>query len=223
MDKEQIFNRLRKQSPASLLGVLLVAYDEMNEQQRLKVFAPFAPRSKPSKPSKEDGRKLLKEIREFRQQSFDGVFYAPFDINSKNWTHIPEETEEWFDRIGALLEASVKLTEQGEHATAVECFTILYELIEAMSNGEDIVFADEYGTWMIHDDEKKRVKAYLTSLAAVSSAESFAAAAAPLIKHDSYYSFSAKAYAAARRVANKEQRVRLQEEIERQNIRLPDK
>jgi hypothetical protein len=223
MDKEQIFERLRKQSSASLLGVLLVAYDELNEKQRQKVFGPFAPRSKPPKPSKDDGRKLLNEIKKFHQQSFGGVYYAPFDINSKNFSHVPEETEEWFDRIGELLEASVKLTEQGEHSTAVECFTILYELIEAMSNGEEIVFADEYGSWMIHDDEKKRVKAYLTSLAAVSSAESFAATAATLIKHDSYYSFSAKTYAAARRVANKEQRVRLQEEIERQNIRLPNK
>lgn len=52
MDKEQIFERLRKQSQASLLGVLLVAYDEMNEKQRLKIFGPFASRSKTLKPSK---------------------------------------------------------------------------------------------------------------------------------------------------------------------------
>jgi hypothetical protein len=192
----------------------------MNASQRRRVFGEFTrqPKSSPAQ-----GQKLLKEIEKFREESFNGIYYAPFDINSKNWTHIPEETEEWFDRVGELLEASAKLTEQGDHAKAVECFTILYELIGAMERGEDIVFADEYGSWMISGDEKKCLKAYITSLAAVSSAEAFAAVAAPLIKRDSHHSFSDQVYAVARRVANKEQRARLQEEIERQNIRIPDK
>jgi len=220
MDKRQLFEVLKKQNSANLLKLLQAAYDEMNTSQRRRVFGEFA---RQSKPSTVEGQKLLKEIKKFHQQSFDGVYYAPFNINSKNWTHIPEETEEWFDRVGALLEASAKLTEQDEHAKAVECFTILYELIEAMESGEDIVFADEYGSWMISGDEKKCLKAYITSLAAVSSAEAFAAIAAPLIKRDSHHSFSAQAYAVARHVANKEQCARLQEEIKRQNIRVPDK
>jgi hypothetical protein len=36
-----------------------------------------------------------------------------------------------------------------------------------MERGEEIVFADEYGSWMIPGDEKTFVQAYVTSLAAV--------------------------------------------------------
>jgi curved DNA-binding protein CbpA len=220
MDKRQLFEVLKKQNSADLLSLLQAAYDELNASQRRRVFGEFAQRSKPSTV---EGQKLLKEIRKFHKESFDGVYYAPFNINSKNWTHIPEETEEWFDRVGALLEASAKLTEQGEHSKAVECFNLLFELIEAMESGDEIVFADEYGSWMISGDEKKCVKAYISSLAATTSPEEFVAATTPLIKRDSHQSFYTKAYTAALSVANKEQRAHLQEEIKRQNIRVPDK
>lgn len=220
MDKRRLFEVLKKQNSAILLKLLQAAYDEMNTSQRGRVFGEFAQQSKPSAV---EGQKLLKEIKKFHKESFDGVYYAPFDINSKNWTYIPEETEEWFDRIGELLEYSSKLTELGEHSKAVECFNLLFELIEAMESGDEIVFADEYGSWMISGDEKKCIKAYISSLAATASPEEFAAATAPLIKRDSRQSFFAEAYAVALRVANKEQLALLLDEIKRQNIRVPEK
>jgi hypothetical protein len=44
-----------------------------------------------------------------------------------------------------LLEGSRKLTAQEEHALAVECFGLLYEFIDHMEKGEEIVVADEVG------------------------------------------------------------------------------
>ncbi len=38
---------------------------------------------------------------------------------------------------------------------AVQCFKLLHELIDKMEDGDEIVFADEYGTWMITGDEKR--------------------------------------------------------------------
>ena len=43
-------------------------------------------------------------------------------INSKNFSHIPDKTDEWFDRLGDLLKDACKLTRQGDHAGAVACF-----------------------------------------------------------------------------------------------------
>ncbi len=88
-------------------------------------------------------------------KSMAGVYYAPFKINSKNWSHIPDETREWFDRLGDLLQASAQLTAQGNHLHAVACFGTLYTLIAAMEDGEEIVFGDEIGSWMIPGDEKQ--------------------------------------------------------------------
>jgi hypothetical protein len=147
------------------------------------------------------------------------VYYAPFNINSKNWMHVPEETKEWFEELGDLLQSSVQLTVQNDHLHAVACFGILYQLIEAMENGEEIVFSDEIGSWMIPGDEKECIAAYMTSLAATATPEEFTTTALPLLRRDSWQSFSTQAYPSAIRAADKAQREYLEAEIKRQKIR----
>jgi hypothetical protein len=220
VNEQRLFAFLKRKSAASLLDLLQHAYREMDVTQRQTVFAAVV---KEIPPSAVDGKDLLKRVTQFHRDSLAGKYYAPFELNSKNYTYIPDETEEWFESLGDLLEDSRKLTKQGEHALAVECFGLLYELIEHMEKGDEIVFADEVGSWMIPGDEKQCIAAYLSSLAAVASPESFTATVLPLIKRDSTYSFSGQVYAVAVRVANKEQLVNLRAEIRRQNIRTTSK
>ena len=165
-----------------------------------------------------DGKKLLHEIRKFRRESLAGAYYAPFNMNSKNYMHIPPETEAWFDRLGELLAASTQLARQREHHQTCDCFGLLFELIEAMETGEEIVFADEIGSWMIPGDEKRYIAAYLRSLAATATPEAFAAVAVPLLRRDSHQSFTGQVYPSAIRVVTKEQRAYLEAEVERQGI-----
>jgi hypothetical protein len=166
-----------------------------------------------------DGEVLLGEIDEFRRESLAGEYYAPFAINSKNWTQVPKETKEWFERLGGLLQVSVQLTTQGDHLYAAACFGFLYELIRAMESGEEIVFADEIGSWMISGDEKQYIAAYLTSLAATATPDEFTMVALPLIQRDSWQSFTTQAYASAVRVASESQRAHLETEIQRQKVK----
>jgi hypothetical protein len=216
MNKELLFAHLRGQKPRVLLDFLEAAYDEMNTEQRWEVFDGAV---KKAKPLAVDGEALLEDVKQFQRDSLARVYYAPFDINSKNFTHIPEETRQWFERLGDLLTESARLSKQGDHVRAVACFQILYELVEAMNNGDEIVFADEYGTWMIPVDEKKIIAAYLASLAAISTPEQYAAAALPLVRRDSFESFSKKTYSAALRAANKAQKAQLKAEVEQHNVR----
>ena len=217
MDQERLFAWLDKQKKAILFGLLQDAYETMDTNQRRHVFGEFAEQDLQS--ATINGHELLDRIQNFHRDSLNGLYYEPFDINSKNFMHIPEETEKWFDMLGDCLKRSTKLTEQGNHAHAVECFTLLYELIDTMERGEEIVFADECGSWMIPGDEKTFVQAYVTSLAAVETPEGFAMAALPLIQRDSYQSFATRAYPSAMRAASKQQGVALQAELKRQNIR----
>ncbi len=221
MDKTRLFEFLSTQFLSTqdvpfLLDLLSKAYDQMDYDQRQWVFGKLV---EELPPAQVDGEVLLDEVGDFQSESLAGYYYEPFDINSKNWMHVPEETKEWFERLGGLLKASSQLTVQGDHLHAVACFGILYELIDAMERGEEIVFADEIGSWMIPGDEKQYVAAYMTSLAATASPEEFAAAALPLIRRDSWQSFSTQAYPAAIRAANEAQRAHLETEIERQNIK----
>jgi hypothetical protein len=100
------------------------------------------------------------------------------------------------------------------------CLRILYELVDALGEGDGMVFADEYGTWMIPVDEKKIIPAYLASLAATSSPEEYTAAAVPLIRRDSFESFTSKTYAAAIRAADPAQRKHLKAEVARLQVRI---
>jgi hypothetical protein len=220
MDKTQLFQFLSTQAASSLLDLLSTAYDQMNIDQRRWVFGKLVDELPPAPV---DGEVLLDEVELFQRESLAGIYYEPFDINSKNWTYIPEETEEWFERLGDLLKASCQLTTQGDHLHAVACFGILYELIDTMERGEEIVFGDEIGSWMIPGDEKQYIAAYMTSLAATTTPEEFTAAALPLIRRDSYHSFAAQAYLSVVRTANEAQKAHLEVRIQRQNIRTAHK
>ena len=220
MDKTQLFQFLSTQAASSLLDLLSTAYDQMNIDQRRWVFGKLVDELPPAPV---DGEVLLDEVELFQRESLAGIYYEPFDINSKNWTYVPEETEEWFERLGDLLKASCQLAAQGDHLHAVACFGILYELIDTMERGEEIVFGDEIGSWMIPGDEKQYIAAYMTSLAATTTPKEFAVAALPLIRRDSYHSFAAQAYLSAVRTANEAQKAHLEVESQRQNVRTAHK
>jgi hypothetical protein len=220
MDKSALFEYLANQESATLLDLLSQAYDQMEPDQRRWVFGRWAA-SLP--PTPVDGESLLTEIEQFQKESLAGAYYAPFNINSKNFSHIPEETDEWFEELSDFLKASTRLTRQDDHLHAVACFTILYALIDTMERGEEIVFADEIGSWMIHGDQKEYLAAYLTSLTTISTPVEFAATVAPLIKRDSYNSFAEQVYPTALRLANDAQKEQLEAELQRQKIRTSRK
>lgn len=217
MNKKRLFEHLKKQDASTLLRLLDAAFDTMTTTQRRDVFGKL---KFDEKASKADQESLLGEIKKFYDDSLKGVYYAPFDVNSKNYMNIPEETEEWFEKLADFLGDATKVSEMGNHQLAVESFKILYELIDKISEGEEIVFADELGTWMIPADEKTYVKAYLQSLSVMASPEEFAEVVLPLVKRDSYHSFYGNVYKSATQVASKEQKKVLEVAIKREKVRV---
>lgn len=215
MDREHLFQQLQQQDTAVLLELLELAYDEMNTNQRRGVFGSYAKRTPPAVI---DGESLLAAVEAFQQESLAGRYYAPFMINSKNFMDIPEETDEWFERLGDLLSDSSHLTQQGEHEWAVACFQILYDLIDVMESGEEIVFAEELGSWMIPGNSQQFIANYLTSLAAISTPEAFTEQVIPLLQRDRLNSFADQVYPTALKVGNAKQTAHLKAEIKRQNI-----
>lgn len=216
MDKELVFEYLEKQEFAELIALLDAAYDEMDTHQRRSVFGEIVQKMPPPVV---EGEELLVDIETFHSKSLAGVYYAPFSINSKNFMDIPEETEEWFELLGDFLAQSARLSQQGNHLYAVQCFGLLYDLIGVMEQGEEIVFAEEVGSWMIPGDERQYIQAYISSSAACSTPKEFTTAMIPLLRHDSYGSFANNVYATALKAANVEQKAHLKTEITRQNIR----
>ena len=217
MKEKELFAHLAKQKKSILLDYLRGAFREMSEEQRCDVFAEALPT--PRRRSV-DGNRLAEDLDQFRRDSLARKYYAPFAMNSRNYRHVPEKTREWCKRFAEFVEDAMDLTEKAKHVQAVRCFATLWELMSAVGSGEEIIFAEEVGTWMIPADERVWLKAYLTSLAHTADPDEFTTAALPILERDSYNSFAAEVYASALQVANPQQRARLQAEIECRQIRI---
>ena len=102
---------------------------------------------------------------------------------------------------------------------AVQCFKVLHELIDVMEEGNKIVFADEYGTWMISGDKKWFATSFLISLSKVSTLEEYTIGAIPLIKRDSYESLHNKVYSTAINIGTADQTIHLKKEVHKQKIK----
>ena len=217
MDKKHLFDMLKEQNTTVLIELLEKAYEEMTTNQKRSVFGTFAENMPPVIIKSEV---LFNSVGEFYKKSLAGVYYAPFNINSQNFMDIPEETDQWFELLGDYLEQSCLLSEQGDHKLAIQCFTILYELIDLMEDGDEIVFADELGSWMIPIDEKSCLHTYISSLSATLTPETFTTKVIPLLHRDSFESLANKVYPTIKKIATKAQRKLVDEEVARQKIRI---
>ena len=215
MNKDRLFQTLSEEDATALLELLRNAYNYLSHDDRNTLFGQYV---EEMPPVQVDGEALLADIEHFAALSRDGFYYAPIMINSKNFMDLPEETEEWFKKLGDFLQDTCQLTAQEEYLAAVACFGLLFELINEMEAGEEIVFADEMGSWMIPGDEKQYLKAYITAVAQTTNPDEFAAIVIPLARRDSYHSLTGEVYATACRLADVAHKEKLEAEIKRLNI-----
>jgi hypothetical protein len=223
LDEEEIFAALARQSKAALLERLRMAFKKMTPSQRAAIFGVSPPRKmKRVKQTAVDPKELICEINRFRQRSFSKKYYAPFNMDSKNYSNVPQATTNWCDEFARLAKDACQLTAKQNHPEAVRSLSVLYELLEAMESGDhQIVFAHELGGWMIPADEKVWLRAYVKSLAATVTPERFAKIVTPMLWRDSIQSFAAEVYASAMQIAMPEQRAAMEAERIRRCIRTP--
>jgi hypothetical protein len=107
VNEQEVFAYLQKQKKAVLLDYLHDAFRQMTAEQRRNVFADAV--RKPPK-AKIDADELREEIEQFRHDSLARYYYAPFNVNSKNFMHIPEETHEWCDLFARFVAEACLLT-----------------------------------------------------------------------------------------------------------------
>jgi len=68
-----------------LLDLLKSAFHEMKTNQKNNVFGYMMEQVAPSGI---DRKQVIKDVKKFCEESLAGVYYAPFDINSRNFSHI---------------------------------------------------------------------------------------------------------------------------------------
>lgn len=146
MEKETIINHLLGLKKKEVIAYMGAAWETMTEMQRRSVFGDLYEQLMFESLTPLEH---FEAIEVFYNDSIAKKYYAPFDMNSKNFNHIPAKTDIWFDTISGLLDRTCDWVNKGEKDIAVKSFKLLFELIRRMEYGEDIVFAHELGDWMI--------------------------------------------------------------------------
>ena len=216
MNKKAVFQILKKQKKQTLLDTLEQSWERMSTQQRQNVFDGFIQEAQSTiSVNAEDVRAA---VRQFEKDSFAGLYYAPFDINSKNFMDVPEETGAWFAKLDELFAECVKLVKQKEYQVAVETFDRLYELTGCLWDDE-IVFADELGMWMFPGDEKTYCKAYIRAASKACVPEDFQEKALFRIIDDAHRSCCNKIYSLVKSVATPEQMALVDREVQKRRLK----
>ena len=184
MNELALFKYVEKQKKAALIALFKACYRCMRVQQLQAVFGRLT-------------RHYLDEMvvdskLHMKKASLAGVYYAPFDINSKNYTHVPEETLQWFETLADLLTEA----------------------------GEEIIFADEYGKWMPPLSEERYINADITSSVAHLEPEDCAARLLPLLRRDSDASICNDVYAKVKGLINKHEHAALTTLIHHHKIKI---
>ena len=91
MNKEKLFAYLEKQKPSEVMKLLDDCFSCMKSSDIRNVFGNLE--GKFLAELKSDGEVVLENVRKFMEDSLNGVYYAHFDINSKNYMGVPEETD----------------------------------------------------------------------------------------------------------------------------------
>ena len=84
VNKEKLFAYLGKQKSSELINLLDDCYSCMKSRDIRNVFGNLE--DKFLTELKYDRENILRSIRKFMEDSLNGVYYAPFDIDSKNFT-----------------------------------------------------------------------------------------------------------------------------------------
>ncbi len=154
---------------------------------------------------------LLDEVRKFHDASLSGEYYDSFDVNSKNFMEKSKGTEAFIAEFDRLVGKSVRAAAKGPHAPVREAFELLFALLRRIDEHPDslVFFADEGGSWQVGVDWRHALPAYFRCLASDTPGEDFAREVDRTIADFADYE-RPRHLAAARRVANAEQRSALQ-------------
>lgn len=153
---------------------------------------------------------LLEEVRRFHDASLEGEYYEDFLVNSKNFMSKSEGTEEFIAEFDRLLGKCVKAAAKTPPAPVREAFELLFALLRQIDEDPDrlVFFADEGGSWQVGVNWREALPPYFLCLAEDASGEDYAREVDRLIRDFSEYE-RPRHLAAARRVANAEQKAAL--------------
>lgn len=116
---------------------------------------------------KEGTDELSREIESFIKESHSGVYVSwenSYDYYSNSSDYNYENFEEWTDTFSDLLKRTMKISREGHHAKAVDCFSRLFNLLKEAGETTDILGDQGAPADAVSVDFSKAIAYYTKSL-----------------------------------------------------------
>ena len=209
IDLEKLRVALRRMSRGNLLMVAERAI-EIVPRTKLRALVGDMVRLEDLAEGKRGATPLLAEVRKFHDASLGGEYYESFGVNSKNFMEKSEGTEAFIAEFDRLIGKCVHAAAKGPHAPVREAFDLLFALLRRIDDDPDsvIFFADEAGAWQVGVNWRTVLPPYFRCLAEGTPGDAFAREVDRAISDFADYE-RPRHLAAARRVANAEQKAAL--------------
>ncbi|OHD19173.1 MAG: hypothetical protein A2086_14755 [Spirochaetes bacterium GWD1_27_9] len=208
MEKKLLIKILKKQKKDDLIKLLMTSFDNLSLSDQFQIFNEIYQKGLISK---NNVNKIVNDIKIFYKESLSKEYYAPFDINSKNYMIIPEKTKIWCNKMADYYKKTIYLTNKCRHNLALECYDMLYYLENNMC--EEIVFADELGSWMIPINQSEIMPKYVESISRVCKPEDFKNRIINLMEIDNYSFNKLSVYNEAIKIGTLEQKKEIKDLI----------
>ena len=216
-----MLRHLEKLDKSDLIKLLHEAYEKLGNYERVEVFTRLFVGQEDITPVVLEPEQLLAEVRSFYDDSLNRVYFKVIRLESYNYDDLPRETDEWFERLGDLLEYARRLSEQSEHRTAFKCFKALWGLFQLLGE-QDIVFGHEVGEWNIGMDTDPIIEAYIRSVIATHDEHDFPGAIYEVIQLFNHWSGNEPQFECIKTVASPQQLDRLVLFLEARGERIPE-
>ena len=134
-------------------------------------------------------KSLLKEVRDFQEESLAGVYYESFRVNSRNFMDQSRGTINWIAKFRRLMHRCLEECQGGESAQIRQAFEALFELLDEIDECRDdiIFFADEAGSWQVGVDWEKVLPAYFLVLTDEAKPKAYAQSVIKLVREHANY------------------------------------
>lgn len=210
IDRDKIRTSLRSLHPIELLGLFDKALDYVPKTKLPELINGYI-NLESVQASPPGAKALLSEIEQFEKASWKGKYYDSFNVNSQNYMEQSSGTKTWIKECERLFNQCISKSKQYPADDIQQAMETLFKLLNALDEGEEIVFfADEGGSWQVYLEWKKVLSTYFQCLSTTSKADDYAKKAIAVINDFVHYD-KKKFITLARKNTTAEQRKSLKE------------
>jgi hypothetical protein len=168
LDRQQVRGAIRQMDNEHIFYLLDDAISVLSPAQHSQLIAPYYANPEQVAAHGEASQSLLAEVLAFQTASVAGGYYQEIPNAARNRAENSRGTLSWIADFRRLLDGCVTKSNITSSRDACQAFQILFALLDRLDDetAEEILFAEECGSWMMGIEWKRVLPAWFKALAA---------------------------------------------------------